>query len=449
MKRAAALAAVVLLSVPAPLRALPQGGLFGGPVRPNGASMNWNPAALTSLGESWAGLVELNGIGLAASYARAGIDPNTSVQYQRTSFFTPAPGFSFTLLAPGPKPWLRFIAGGLSPVALAVAWPEDSPGRYSATRATLITYGIPVGVLLAPSDDFGFALAVGPMYGVLSSQYHLDFGAFANGKLPPGSQPLPLENPQLEGRVQLDATGWDAVAVAGVWARPARSLRLGFGVVRPFGMTLHGTAKVQSSPSLDKALPGFKIDSQGDLSLSYPMAWQLQAEVEWKPTANWAFAALWRDVQSRVRATVPAVITNASVKFLDGDQTSVGDLRDTVVWGLRASRLVGDRWELGLRLDWLPASVPAETMNTGNMDFDVFEFTAGARWRFGDASALELAYTYVHGADRNVTNSIFNPYAPPDSGLAAPSGNGVYGVSAHIVTLSWMGVRPAPARLGR
>jgi hypothetical protein len=425
--------------------AIPQGGLFGGPVRPNGASMNWNPAALTALGESWSALAELNGIALGFSYARAGTDPNTGQPYKPADFSALAPNLSFALAAPSPWPWLRFVAGGFSPVAASVSWAEDSPGRYSATSAMLVTYGAPLGVLIAPSDRFGVSLAAGPMFGVLDTQYHLDFGAFANGKLPPGAQPIPLEDPQLEGRVRLQATGWDALVVAGVWARPLDGLRLGFGVVKPFGLTMNGTARIQSSPSLGQALPGFQIDSQGDLRLTYRLAWQLQAEAEWQ-LGRWSIAALLRDVQTHVHPTVPAAITNSSVKILDGEQTSVSDLRDAYTYGLRVSRLVGEKWELGGRVDWLPTSVPAETMNTGNLDFDLLELTVGARLRFGEASVLELSYMYVHAFDRKVANSIFNPYAPPESGLASPSGNGRYGVAAHMVTLSWMGVRPTAER---
>jgi hypothetical protein len=442
VKRSAVLAAGLLLCCPAALWAIPQGGLFGGPVRPNGASMNWNPAALTALGESWDALAELNGIVLGASYARSGTDPNTGQPYQEASFTALAPNLSFALAAPGPLKWLRFVAGGFSPVAASVAWAEGSPGRYFATSATLVTYGLPVGVLIAPTERFGFSFAAGPMFGLLDTQYHLDFGAFANGKLPPGSQPIPLEDPQLEGRVRLQATGWDALAVAGVWARPFDSLRLGVGVVKPFGLAMHGTARVQSSPSLAQALPGFQIDSQGTLSLTYKLALQLQGEVEWQ-AGRWCFAFLFRDVQTHVHPVVPASITDASVKILDGDQTSVSDLRDAYTYGLRASRQVGERWEVGARVDWLPTSVPAETMNPGNLDFDLLELTAGARLRFGEASVLELSYMYVHAFDRRVTNSIFNPYAPPDSGLASPSANGRYGVSAHMLTFTWMGVRPA------
>jgi long-subunit fatty acid transport protein len=444
VRRASLLAAALVLCCPAALRAIPQGGLFGGPVRPNGASMSWNPAAVTALGQSWAALAELNGIALGASYSRAGADPNTGRPYQETSFTALAPNLSFTLAAPSPWKWLRFVAGGFSPVAASVAWPDDSPGRYSATSATLVAYAVPVGLLFTPSERFGVAVAAGPMYGLLDTQYHLDFGAFANGKLPPGSQPIPLEDPQLEGKVRLTASGWDGLVTAGVWAQPLDGLRLGLGVVKPFGLAMHGTARVQSSPSLAQALPGFQIDSQGDLSLTYKLAWQLQAEAEWR-AGRWCFALLARDVTTHVHPVVPASITNASVKVLDGDQTSVSDLRDSFTFGLRGSREVGERWEVGARVDWLPTSVPAETMNTGNLDFDLLEVTAGVRMRFGAASALELSYMYVHGFDRNVTNSIFNPYAPPDSGLASPSGNGRYGVGAHMVTLSWIGVRP-PAR---
>lgn len=436
------LALALLLLVAREARALPSGGLFGGAARANGASAGWNPAAVVELGESWAGLVELQGIGIGGAFSRDGLDPNTQAPYPRVEFIQLAPNFSFLLAAPTPVPWLRLVVGGFSPLALAVNWPDDGPNRYHATTSAIVTYGVPVGIAIAPSDAWGISAAIGPMYGYLDSTYHLDFGAFANGQLEPGAQPLPLENPQLEGRVQLHATGWDALAIAGVWARPVPSLRLGAGLVRPFGMTLEGTAVVHSSPALDRALPGFQIDSKGKLSVSYDMSFQVQAEVEWTPN-EWSVAAVWQNQMSHVRAIVPAQIKDATVSFLNGDQTSVGDIRDELIYGLRVSRQVGGEWEFGVRFDWLPSSIPTEVMNPGNMDYDMAEFTVGARFRFGARSVLELAYMYAHAFDVHVRNSVYTPYAPPSSGLASPSGNGLYQVAAHMILVSIVGAKDA------
>jgi len=416
-------------------RPIASGGIFGGAARASAAAGYWNPAAVGELGDAWSALVELQGIAFQARFERAGTDPNTGQAYPGVGFFSPAPSLDFTLVAPTPLPWLRFIVSGFSPLALAVDWPQDGPNRYHATNSMVLAYGIPVGVVVQPSRRWALSAGAGPMYGLLRSAYSIDFGAFANGQMTPGSQPLPLEDPQLEGRVTLSADGWNVLAMAGAWAQPFDSLRVGVGLAWPFGMTLRGRAAVKTSPSLEQALPGFKLDAAGNLAVDYRMAGQIQGEVEWIP-GDWSFALIAQDWFAGVRAAVPARITDANVSFLNGDQLSVGDTRDEPMAGLRVSRRLDEDWEVGVRADFSRCAVPQEAMNPGNMSYNLLAFSAGARWRFSGRNILELGYMFVQGLDVRVGNSVFDPYAPPNSGLAAPSANGLYQARGHMLTLS-------------
>ena len=52
-----------------------------------------------------------------------------------------------------------------------------------------------------------FALVVLPCLAEDEIVNVMDFGAYANGMLPPGSGTLPVEDPQLEGRVAASASG--------------------------------------------------------------------------------------------------------------------------------------------------------------------------------------------------------------------------------------------------
>lgn len=435
MSRFACLACLAAaVAIPLPGAALSLGGVFGGAIRTNGASAYWNPAAVVQDGADWSVHAELIGLYAHAEFRRAGLDPDTGEPWRQATFGSAVPNLALTLSGPTPWPWLRLVGGAFSASAAAVDWPEDGPQRHHATRSYVVAYAATLGAAARPSPDWGVALTGGPMYGLLSVRYALDLAGFANNQLPPGTQALPYEDPLLEGRTQVNADDWGWIVVLGAWARPLEGLRLGLGFVLPADLDLEGRVTVTPPGRLAQALPGFTFGSTGDIALDYALPWTLHAEAE--ATVGALSAALLGQYQAAgVRAVVPSRITGSEVEALDGAQLTVADGRDDWLVGLRVSWLLDPDWEVGARLDFDPLSTPLETMHAANLDFTTLHVGAGARWRARPGLVLALSYTAALALDNEVERSVFDPRAPPESGLGTTSANGTYSGGAHMLSL--------------
>ena len=380
---------------------------------------------------------ELVGFISHASYARAGRHPGTGEPYEAVEFSAAVPNFAFTLAAPTPVPWLQLVGGGFSVTAAGVDWPEDGPQRYHATRSYVLGYAATVGALVRPVPEDGVAVTAGPMLGLLHVNYAIDLGAFANDKLPAGARPLPLEDPLLEGMTHVNADDWGWVVALGAWARPTGWLRLGLGLLVPSDLVFGGTVDVDGPQPLEETLPGFSFGAAGTIEVEYALGWELhlEAEAEWQA---WTAALLWSYTASGRRDLVVSTIEDADV--MEGRQLTVPDKRDDWLLGLRLSRRLDPEWEVALRADVDPLSIPHETMHAGNLDFASLQLGAGVRWSFGRDQALELGYTALLAWDNEVETSVFDPDAPRESGLGGPSANGTYGASAHVLSLGVSGV---------
>ena len=418
--------------------ALTLGGIFGGPTRASGSAAYWNAASLAELEAPWGAMLDLSLLHFDVSYLREGYDPRTGEPFGTTSFDTLAPNPGFTLCAPTPWPWLRIVSGGFTPATMFVRWEDDGPQRFHATESGLVTYAVTLGLLWRPSSRYGLTAAVGPVYGVLDLGYHLDFGAYANGLLPPGSQLLPLEDPQLEGRVDIQTSGWGLIGVVGAWARPLDWLRLGANLAMPSALALEGTFGLESTEALEQALPGFELATVGDIELDYPMYWEAHAEAE-VMLGDLSFAIMGLVLPAPHSRTIIAHVENAGVDFVNGMHVSVNDTRHDWLVGARLGYRFDEAWELGARVDVDPRSIPDEIVHPGNMDFTSVHTGGGLRWRFAEGMFCDLAYTYMYMKSFKVESSVLNPYAPPDSGLAMPSGNGVYDAEAHSISMGIAG----------
>lgn len=431
--------ALLVLVAATPAGAVAVGGAFGGPTRLGGATTYWNAAAVGDAPDTWVAMAELSVLSFGATFARAGRDPNTGEYFELTRFDHVAPNPTFTLAAPTPWPALQVVAGGFSPLSQAVFWPDEGPHRYHAIDSRMVTYGVSVNLAWHITKWLTVAVGGGPVFGSLHMGYAMDFGSYANGELPPGSQAMPLEDPQLEGAVDGNATGWGAMAAAGLWAHPVDWLRLGFNVILPSKVNVHGDVDLESSAALDAALPGFEIASTGALDVGFPLYPEahFEAEVALDPWRLGFLATVYPTPKVR---EIRAVITGSEAEFLNGEIASYNDPRHDWLLGLRVARRLGQSWEAGARVDVDPRSIPAEVEHPGNMDFTSIHLGAGGRWYLGPASWLELSATHLVIFRHTVDNSVYSPNAPPDSGLAMPSANGEYGARGFLVSLGYVGV---------
>jgi len=427
-----------LLASAGPAAALSRGGVFGGTVRTTGATAYWNPAAVVQDAASWTLHAELIGLYAHAEYVRSGVDPETGHAFDAAAFGSAVPNVALTVSGPTPWPWLRLVGGAFSPAAAAVDWPEDGSQRHHATRSYMVAYAATLGAVASPSPEWGLALTTGPMLGLLSVRYALDLAGVGNNQLPPGTQALAHEDPLLEGRTQVEASDWAWLAVLGAWARPVDFLRFGVGLIVPTDLDLAGSVTVTPPGGLEQALPGFTFGSTGDIALDYALPWTLHAEAE-VAVATMSIALLGQYQASGVRAIVPSRITGSKVEVLNGDQNTVADGRDDWLVSLRVSWQADPDWEVGARLDVDPLSTPLETMHAANLDFTSFHVGAGARWQVLPSLMLSLSYTAALTLDNVVERSIFDPRAPPDSGLGTSSADGTYSGGAHMLSLGMSG----------
>ncbi len=420
----------------------PAGGVFAGPTAPTGAAIYWNPAALAAYPEGTFGMAELTGIVLGATWQREPEDPASEPAYDPVSFTSMAPDLSFITGMGTPLPSLRLLFGGYSPTGIGANWPEDGPQRYHSTRSYLAAYALTAGALFAPSPRFGVAVLGGPSYLRTNMRYAMDFGAFANGKLPPGADLFEREDPELQGEVEIAAEGYSAVGILGAWAEPIDGLELGVGVLVPRDVELEGTVAVTSPPALKEALPSYRLAPRGDISFLYPMAWTVSTELA-VDTGDIGAALTFQYARRSRQRIILGAITEAEPEFIEGRQVSVKGAKDDWMVGLRVEKAVGETTSVGARVDFDPRYLPKEVITPINLDFTTVELSGGLRWEPSPGQALTISYGWVYIVPIDVTQSAYNPRAPAGSGFDMPSARGHYSAWAHKLVVSYEGLWPA------
>ena len=207
---------------------------------------------------------------------------------------------------------------------------------------------------------------------------------------------------------------------------------------------MYGDVKVSASDKLQQVLPGINLKPKGNIEVRYPMPWQVTGEAE-ADAGDTTVAVLFQYSHKRMQRAAVATITEATPDFIEGKEISLKNAHDDWAVGIRASRQLTDTLILGARFDYMPRYVPNETVNPINLDYTQVHFSLGAIWRYSEHVNLTFSYAYIWLPPYRVTNSVYNPYAPPDSGLAMPSANGRYSGWAHSVGVSFEGFwEPTP-----
>ncbi len=431
--------ALALAGLLAPLvaRAGSSGGAFAGPVNPNSSSGYWNPAALVTLPESTTALLDLTGYYLGLRYQREPANPEQEPAYPATSFTLAAPDLSFALASPTLWRNLRLAVATYAPTAGAVNWPKTGAQRYHVDRAFIITYAVTAGVVASFGPNYGLALLVGPVYGQTQLNYALDFGAFANAKLPAGAAVFELEDPRLQGHVEVRTHAWSSTMVLGAWARPHPLVRLGLGVLAPRNLLFHGTLRVESPAVLGELVPSYAIRPVGRIEFEYLMPVSLNSEVAFDLGETEAALHFQWSHRSIQRVFI-ANITEAEPAFLEGRQLIIKHNANDWALGARVKHAM-PLWpnvEGAVRCDFAPRYVPKEALTPVNLSFTLLQTEVGLRWHMQAERELGLSYGFVYTVPIEVENSMFNPRAPSSSGLSSPSANGRYEAWAHKIVLS-------------
>lgn len=405
--------------------ASPTGGVFAGPTHASGCSGYWGAAVLGAEDKPQGIYVEGILYYFHAEYTRAAEDPMSGVTYPKVQFSSVAPDGCIAYVTDLPSRTLRLFAAGFSPSAAGARWPEDGPQRYQGTNGTILTYGFEAGLVWQATPWLWLAGGAGPLYENVKLAYAYDFGTFINSRLPPGSDLFAIEDPALEGSIDLAMSGWTYFGTLSAYAKPTTNLDLALSFFIAKNGQLSGTADVAGPAALREALPNLVINPQGRLELSYPIPWFLNFEAQWT-VGEWKLAPMVQFQRRGATKALQARITESESNFIEGDQVSLREARDEVMLGLRVQRAMTDKLTVGVRFDVTPRNVPKEAISATNIDFTQIEGDLGMRYDFNPSWYIEATYAYIATIPVEVTRSIFNPRADPTSGLAQGSPLGRY-----------------------
>jgi long-chain fatty acid transport protein len=228
------------------------------------ASLWWNPAAI--------GWEEEDGAKLSASFGATGILPTGTVEDRGTQIVRPGappqpvgggPLQSDPVqkgLLPSSAVALRLgdrLALGLaitSPYSFTSDYEETGWQRYSGIRTRLLTLDIQPSIAFAPTD--WLSLGAG-----LNIEYSDAFLSNALPNLAPGSA---------DGRIRLDASGWDVGWSAGVQLRPAPRVTLGLAYKSSVRHRIDGSVEISG---LAGPLAGRNLEAASSARFRTP--WQL------------------------------------------------------------------------------------------------------------------------------------------------------------------------------
>lgn len=415
-----------MAAVPARAAANPTGGVFAGPVRPNGSSAYYNPAALADLRGPFVALIETGLVNADVSYQRQGLSPASGAAFSPVGFSLLAPTFDASLVVPTPWRWLSWGVAGFSPSAASADWPEDGPQAQHGTEALFLSYSVVTGPIVR-GRTFGFAAMVGPTFTRAGLRYAFDFGSFANDSV--GAPLFSPEDPALIGFVDASSSGWSLAASFGGWYAPTDWLRLGAGFLWLESPQLDGDLEVEPPPAFDETFPNQRFRIASDVGLVYKLPWILNLEAE-AELGRFVFAVMFQYQNKSIRDVNVFSLTETEPDVLDANVVSVTNGEDDWMVGGRLSYRFSPSFELGARFDLDPLAVPKETLHPVNLDFTSYEMGVGAQWWIGDRWLLSGSYAFVLVPDLVVSESIFDPSAPGDSGFALPSANGSYSVTA-------------------
>ena len=416
---------MLVVALLASLLASPTGGVFAGPTHASGCTGYWGAAVLGAEQKPQGFYFEGIVYNINPTYQRVAEDPTSGTVYPRVEFTTFSPDGCITYISDLPSRTLRLFAAAFSPSAGGARWPKDGPQRYQGTHGTIITYGAEAGLVWEATPWLWLAAGGGPLYEHVNLEYAYDFGTFINSRLPPGSDLFAIEDPSLEGAIDLSLHGWTFFGTLSAYARPTKNLDIGLGFFIAKNGNLSGTADVTGPAALREALPNLVINPQGRLVLSYPIPWYVSLEAQWTLGA-WKLAPMFQFQRRGATKALQARITESESNFIEGDQVSLREAHDEVMLGLRVQRAMTDHITLATRFDVTPRNVPKEAISATNIDFTQLEVDVGMRYDFNERWYLETTYAYIATVPVEVTRSIFNPRADPTSGLAQGSPLGRY-----------------------
>ena len=428
---------LLLLVVCAHTQAHPVGTVFSGPTDGDGASLYWNPAAMARVSRGQVDLVANLSI-LQVGYRRSGIDTQTGAPFPDVGAVAPRleplAGVVVDRLLP------RRLRLGLTfsvPAALGSAWPETvevagqrvlGPTRYYATQGSGFFFYTQVGASVRLHRVISFGLALNVVTARLESNKHLDLlnqGAVRD-LLPCTQTPAGCENPAFSARLSIAGTGVGVGGTFGLLIEPVDWLRLGIAYQTPVGLSIRGTAEVDTAKLealVRDYLPGFGslgLQGSGVFRVTVPqrvhaaIAFDLGRAVELTCGLRW--------IQYSASELTTGQITQKGSTLLP-DTIVIAQIRsDELTSFVRVAWRIGERWRLGLLVEYTPPTFADELTSPAGVDFHTLVFNLGLRVRLRPWVTLGGTLAQYATVPRTIKRSTFDNTSPTPFNLPDPSG---------------------------
>jgi long-subunit fatty acid transport protein len=438
-----------MLACPSAARANPVGTVFSGPTDGDGASIFWNPAAMSLLEKSDLQIVA-NLFLAQASYQRDGIDSQTGGAFPRVSLLAPRPEPVIALVID--KLWHRHLRLGLAlsiPSVDGAAWPETvtladgttilGPTRYHVTNATLANiYGqIGASVRLHRVISLGFALNLVGTY--LSSSKHLDLlnQEPLRSMVPCASNPFGCENPMFSAPTEVHGSGFSVGASFGVLVEPVPRLRIGLSYQTPVKMSVNATIAVDTSKleafarQYFPSLMPLAVNGNATIAITIPQRVHAAVAVDVHPKVELQAGFHW--INAKAANLYVGVLTQKTSTLLPDTVPSAFVRSDQLNFNFRTLYRISPRWKAAVQLLYEPAAVPDDFLAPNNVDFSALTITLGGHVLVWKTLGIGATFSQVVAFSRDAaTTSFGNDRAVPFN-LPDPSGH--YDANAERVGL--------------
>lgn len=336
------------------------------------------------------------------------------------------------------------------PFSSGANYANDSAGRYHVIDATTFSVYLAPSVALKPIRNLRVGVAPVLAISSLTVRRRVDLAPSLRDMLgPPGPD---AETGLLEGEFEVrDARGYAPTYQLGVaYDFLGGRGTAGFGYTGGTLIALKGRSRF--TPSMD-----FNVESHADFTFTQylpPIAnaggrWRFTRELSASLEGQWIGYAASKKAVSRIE--------NSRIKGTQGDLDALltaldineGQLVEGILdkeqytyrgWQNSWNAVTGVDYDAGrirvrAETGFFAHTTPDQYVSTANLDFDNFMIGTLVELRATRALSFAIAANQFVNGGRKVRNSRYDADRSNDSGLAYPSGNGDYDVSATRVNV--------------
>ena len=411
------------------------GGVDAGPMISNPAAVFWNPAAIGPL-KGFHLLADIETVFGQGEYLRA---PDANHFYYdpvKANVLFPSPfigmtnNFGLERWNFGLAIYMPFGSGGQYK-------PEDGAQRYHLIQGTEASLFLTTSISYQVTPKFYIGLGTSYVFTFLQGSVAIDLATTVQNILPAGFGIVEPENPLFEAYAKTGLmTGHNFTFNTGMFYRHSDELDFGLSFLYPISIGVTGNIEVtlpnaglQAEPLLQSLLgfDGRTVKASGRISTYRPA--KLMGGMHWRAFDDISLVFMGIYSFSSFRDAFVTELYNTGIPFLDAPEgTSVRASGATNSYSVKVGGTydINKKIDLGGYLTYIDGGVRSSHTTPVNVGFDAIAPSFLFEYFFKPHKSLSFSLTSIFAFERNITDSIFDPYAFAGSGVGLPSANGRY-----------------------